>query len=85
MSNFKFIVLTENGTVYDSLANKVIVTTTNGEITVLKGHIPLIVTVKSGRLVIFDESGEHKYKASNGVLKIGKDKTTLMSNKVSKI
>ena len=85
MSNFKFIVLTENGTVYDSLANKVIVTTTNGEITVLKGHIPLIATVKSGRLVIFDENGEHKYKASNGVLKIEKDKTTLMSNKVSKI
>jgi len=85
MSNFKFIVLTENGTVYDSLANKVIVTTTNGEITVLKGHIPLIATVKSGRLVIFDENGEHKYKASNGVLKIEKDKTTLMSNKVTKI
>ncbi len=85
MSNFKFIVLTENGTIYDSLANKVIVTTTNGEITVLKGHIPLIATVKSGRLVIFDENGEHKYKASNGVLKIEKDKTTLMSNKVIKI
>lgn len=85
MSNFKFIVLTENGTVYDSLANKAIVTTTNGEITILKGHVPLIATTSIGRLVIFDENGEHKYRASDGVLKIEKDKSILMSNKVIKI
>ena len=69
-SKFKFSILTENGVIYNDFVNKVIVTTSEGEITVLKNHIPLIATTKEGRLIAFKDDKELSYLAKEGVLNI---------------
>ena len=84
MHKFRFTVLTEEGNVFDDLVNKVIVNTSEGEITVLKNHIPLITTVNKGRLIILKDNFETKYEISDGVLKIKREETVLMTNRVLK-
>ena len=82
MSEFNFKVLTPNGVMIDENIQKVIVTTLQGEITILKNHIPLISLTKRGRLVIFSDDKVKEYVADSGVLKVNKDETVLMSNKI---
>ena len=85
MSNFNFSVLTLSGTIFEGDVNKVIVTTSEGEITILKNHIPLITTTNNGRLIIFKEDQKLEYIANTGVLKINKEKVILMSDKIQKL
>lgn len=84
MHKFRFIVLTEEGSVFDDLVNKVIISTSQGEITVLKNHIPLITTVVKGRLIILKDNFEIKYDVNDGVLKVNREETILMTNKIIK-
>ena len=42
MHKFRFVVESINGTLFDNLVNKIIISTDNGEITVLKNHIPAL-------------------------------------------
>ena len=81
MHNFRFVIESMEGTLFDSLVNKIIISTDNGEITVLKNHIPLITTITKGRLII---DNNVKYEIENGVLKVNKEKTVLMVTKALK-
>ena len=85
MSSFKFSVLTLNGKVFEKEIEKAVVTTSNGEITVLKNHIPLISTTNKGRLMIFKNGEKIEYAADTGVLKIEKNEVILMSESIKKI
>lgn len=85
MSSFKFSLLTLNGKVLEDEIEKIVVTTSNGEITVLKNHIPLISTTNKGRLMVFKNGEKIEYIADVGVLKIEKDEVILMSESVKKI
>ena len=82
MNNFKFSVLTQNGHAFKGIVEKVIVTTSEGEITILKNHIPLIALTNKGRLVIYSENGILKFMANEGLVKIDKEESVLMSDKV---
>ena len=82
MNNFNFKVLTPNGTIIDKKVEKVIITTLEGEITVLKNHIPLIAVTKKGRLVVYAYNTIEEYVADSGILKVNKEETILMSNKI---
>ena len=84
MHKFRFTVLTEESNAFDDLVNRVIVNTSEGEITVLKNHIPLITTVNRGRLIIMKDNYELKYEINDGVLKINREETILMSNRIIK-
>lgn len=81
MHKFKFIVLSEEGTIFEDLVNKVVVSTDEGEITILKNHIPLISTINKGRLIIDDTL---KYEIKEGILKTNKNETILMTSFISK-
>jgi len=84
MDKFRFVILTEEGKIFEEVIDKVIVTSSDGEITILKDHIPLITTTNSGRLVIFNDDKELIFEAKEGILKINKDEVILMSYKVTK-
>lgn len=84
MNNFRLVVLSEEGNIFEGMVDKVIVNTSMGEITVLKNHIPLISTVVDGRLIIFVGSKMEEYIASGGLLKVSKDEVLLMCNKIIK-
>ena len=85
MSSFKFSVLTPFGDAFSGVVEKVIVTTSEGEITVLNNHIPLIATTKKGRLNILAKGKYLSYLAHQGVLKIGKEETILMCDKIENL
>lgn len=85
MNSFKFSVLTPSGTSFNDLVEKVVVTTSSGEITILKNHISLIATTKKGRLIIYKKEKILPYEAYEGVLKIGKEETILMCDKIENL
>ena len=85
MNKFLFSVLTPNGRVFKGMIEKAIVTTSNGEITVLKNHIPLIATTSKGRVVIYQEGNVMGYMASCGVLKISREEVMLLSEKIENL
>ena len=85
MNKFKFSVLTLNGTVFEDRVEKVVISTTNGEITILKNHIPLITTTTKGRLVIFKDSEVIEHSTNEGLLKINREETILMSEKLQNL
>ena len=82
MNNFDFSLLCENGNVFSGKVEKVIINTTEGEITVLKNHIPLIATTKLGKIIINQNNEVIEYYANPGVLKINKEEVLLMSDKI---
>lgn len=81
MHKFKFVIESINGTVFNDLVDKIVISTDNGEITVLKNHIPIITTITKGRLII---DNNIKYEISDGVLKVNKEETLLMINTILK-
>ena len=85
MNNFKFSILTKNGVVYEGNVSKVIVNTINGEITILKNHIPLITLASKGRVLICENDVKIEYIAYQGVLRINKEEVVLMSDKIENL
>jgi len=81
MRKFKFTVLSEEGTLFEDLVSKIVISTDKGEITVLKNHIPLITTISKGRLII---DNKDRYQIKEGILKIKQDETILMVSEVQK-
>lgn len=64
------------GTLYEGEATEVSLPTTSGEITVLKGHIPLITTLKTGSIKY--TGGTHGIKG--GFAEIGNDRVVVLVN-----
>ncbi len=65
-----------DGTVFEGEANEVSLPTTSGVITVLKGHIPLITTLKDGAVKFSDQS----IAIRGGFAEIGADKVVVLVN-----
>lgn len=84
MNKFLFIILTEKGKLFEDLVDKIIVTTSEGELTILKNHIPLIAITNGGRLIIFKDNEEQLYDIKEGVLKVNYEETCLMNSSVIK-
>jgi F-type H+-transporting ATPase subunit epsilon len=85
MNKFKFSVLTQSGTGFEGQVEKVIVSASDGEITVLKNHIPLIAMTNTGRLIVFVDNDKFEFIANAGVLKIDREEVVLMSDKIQKL
>jgi F-type H+-transporting ATPase subunit epsilon len=64
------------GTKFEGTVSQVSLPTTSGEITVLKNHIPLITTLKSG-IVKF---GKENIFIEGGFAEIGKGKVVVLVN-----
>ncbi|MCM1162306.1 MAG: ATP synthase F1 subunit epsilon [Roseburia sp.] len=76
--NFELRIITPDRIFYEGEASMVEFNTTEGEIGVLKGHIPMTVIVKPGILTIYSE--ETKEAALHaGFVEILPDKVTIMA------
>lgn len=64
------------GTIFEGEASQVSLPTTSGVITVLKGHIPLITTLKDGDIKYNNESTTIK----GGFAEVGGDKVVVLVN-----
>lgn len=76
--NFELRIITPDRIFYEGEASMIEFNTTEGEIGVLKGHIPMTVIVKPGVLTIYGE--ETKEAALHaGFVEILQDKVTIMA------
>ncbi len=67
-SNFKIV--TPDGVIYEDTVESVSLPTSNGEITVLAHHIPLIAVLKAGEIRVSKDSSEISIAVSSGVLEV---------------
>ncbi|MES2060103.1 MAG: F0F1 ATP synthase subunit epsilon [Patescibacteria group bacterium] len=65
-----------DGTIFEGEASEVSLPTTSGVITVLKGHIPLITTLKEGVIKISNQD----FPIKSGFAEIGGDKVVVLVN-----
>ena len=79
MNTYNLIISTPDGSVFDDMAEALVVRGTEGELAVMAGHIPFITAVKPGecKLVLPDES-EKIATIGGGILTVQNNKTTLL-------
>ena len=79
-NNFTLEIITPDRVFYKGEATMVEMNTTEGEIGVLPGHIPMTVIVKPGILTIYEADGEEKEAALHaGFAEILPEKMTLLA------
>lgn len=64
------IIATPLRTVYDARVDQVTVTTSNGELTILPNHIPLVTTLKIGQVMVRKGSQEIYHAIDGGILEV---------------
>ena len=72
----KLQILSLDGAKFDGETVQVSLPTTDGEITVLKNHIPLITTLKSGLIKFSNQN----LPISGGFAEVSKDKVVVLAN-----
>ena len=79
-NNFTLEIITPDRVFYKGEATMIEMNTTEGEIGVLPGHIPMTVIVKPGILTIYEADGEEKQAALHaGFAEILPEKVTLLA------
>lgn len=76
---FNLKIITPDRTFYEGEASMVEFNTTEGEIGVLKGHIPLTVVLAPGILTITEENGSKEAALHAGFAEILQDSVTIMA------
>ena len=76
---FKLRIITPDRTFYESEVAMVEFNTTEGEIGVLKGHIPLTVVVAPGIITITEESGTREAALHAGFAEVLSDSVVIMA------
>lgn len=80
---FKIVIVAPNRSFYDGMATMVEFNTTEGQIGILKGHVPTTVIVAPGILTITLANGEQKEAAlHDGFVEILQDKVVIMAEVV---
>lgn len=80
MANFQLTVVTPSSNFFDDKIDKVIVRTTTGDIGVLSGHIGYVAALDIGSIEIITGSTRRKAAIAGGMIKVGKDRTTILSD-----
>lgn len=76
---FQLRIITPDRVFYEGKAEMVEFNTTEGEIGILPGHIPLTVIVKPGVLCIHEEEGEREAALHSGFAEILQDRVTILA------
>ncbi len=79
MEEFKLRIVTPDRVFYEGDAEMVEFNTTEGEIGVLPGHIPMTVIIKPGILRITEKDGEKTAALHSGFAEILPDKITILA------
>lgn len=78
--SFKLNITQPDGVFYEGVADMLEFNTTEGEIGVLPGHIPMTVIIKPGIMTIYEVGGEEKRAAIHaGFAEILQDKVTILA------
>ena len=79
-NNFTLEIITPDRVFYKGEASMIEMNTSEGEIGVLPGHIPMTVIVKPGILTVYEADGEEKHAALHaGFAEILPEKVTLLA------
>ena len=79
MNTYNLIISTPDGSVFDDMAEALVVRGTEGELAVMAGHVPFITAVKAGDCkVILPDETEKTATIGGGILTVQNDKTTLL-------
>ncbi len=73
-------IITPESTVFDGNVEWVTLPTTDGEITVLQGHVPVITTLAPGAAIVRCDGVETVYAVSKGVIEIDEKGINLLSD-----
>lgn len=76
---FRLQIITPDETFYDGEANMVELTTTEGQIGIYKGHIPLTAIVAPGVLTIHEEGQEREAALMSGFIEILPEQVVIMA------
>ena len=81
MSLYHLIISTPEGTVFDGETEKLLFRAAGGDMTVLRGHVPLMTTVRPGRVKLTLPDGSVRNgRAENGIVSVGKEGVTMLSD-----
>jgi F-type H+-transporting ATPase subunit epsilon len=73
-------IITPDQTVYEGAVDSVTLPTSDGEITVLPHHVPIITTVVPGAVIAREAGGEMIFAVSRGVIEVGNDEVRVLSD-----
>ena len=79
-SSFELKIIAPDRVFYEGVADMVEMNTTEGEIGILPGHIPMTVIIKPGIITIYETGGEEKKAAIHaGFVEILQDRVTILA------
>ncbi len=79
MTTFPLKIVTADGLIYDSNAERIVVRTTNGDIAILAQHMDCVAALGMGRATLVDEAGNRRYAACiGGMLTVAQGEVTLV-------
>ena len=81
MNNFYLKIISLNQTLFNGKAISVNLPASEGELTILKDHLPLITDLKRGKIKVKDENNEeHFFEIQKGFLEVNPDKVIILLN-----
>ena len=78
MTPFKLQIMTPEKTVFDGETEQIIVRTTVGDVGILNGHEPYCAAVSIGQMRIMINGNFRRAATSGGIIKVSKEKTTIL-------
>ena len=82
MKNFKLVISSPEGKIYDGNTVRLSVRGIEGELAIMAGHIQFVTIVKAGECRIEDEKGERtRFNISRGLLSVSKEVVSLLLQK----
>jgi F-type H+-transporting ATPase subunit epsilon len=78
MSDIQLTIATPLDTVYTDKVNQVTVTTIDGEITILPGHVPLIAPLEVGHVMIKKDGKETFFAIDGGLVEVRHDHSVVV-------
>ena len=78
MTPFKLQIITPEKTVFDGETEQIIVRTTVGDVGILNGHEPYCAAISIGQMRIMIDGEFRRAATSGGIIKVSKEKTTVL-------
>lgn len=79
MSQIQLEIITPEAAILDKMVDEVILPGTNGEIGVLPGHLPLMTTLQSGRLLAISGGETQKFVVHGGFAEVLPQKVVVLT------
>jgi len=78
--NLKLKIITPEKTVFDEIVSQITLPTTEGEITILPGHIPLISALSKGDIVAVIDGEYVPFAVVGGFIKVERDEVAVLAD-----